>query len=570
MKRHVLLLLFAVALAAGYFRYGVPVVEVVVLIVVALLAIAGGLGYWHFGRTASRVVRAGERARRKHGVASLFDILRYGSAWSVRRKAGIVRPSLAKLSWFGLLRLPTTEVALKLCRAGGVTIWSSLEIAVAVFGGPRRGKTALLANWILDAPGAVFCTSTRLDIKRLTEADRGRKGPLYTFNPAAYGGDEGENGEQPRPEPNTLAFDPLVGCEDMQRATETAEDMIAKGYGDNEDWRRRARAVLAILLHAAALNRDHFTMHTVASWAAMPDESAFQIRAALRDSPQAQALITAFEQFRTTNDRTRSSITNSITPALAWLSCPTAVAALTSGAQLDVPALIRSRATVYLIGRDAQHTEGLTGALTGRIIRDTRLYATRQRGGRCDLSPMVVLDEAARVAKVDLPDISGDAGGNGIILIVAFQSRADMAEVWGPHGAARLITNCGVRILFGGTADADELRDWATLAGERDEEAENFDQSGNSTGHSTRKVPVLATSILAKPGDGLATVFHSDMSPVIGRMPKAWRRPDVRNTLRWRLVGRPVNRWRAGAAPKPAQRPPTVHNPTPSYAQSTK
>lgn len=522
-------------------------------LVAGLLMAGAVLVWWRYGRNAARVVRAGERTRRKHGMASTLDVIRYSSAAAIRRRAPHVRPSVAQLGHLTRLRMPTTQVGVRLCEVGGIGVWSSTEDACLILGGPRKGKTGWLAARILDAPGACVSTSTRKDLIDLTAEQRARVGPVYVYNPADLGGIT-----------STLAFDPLDGCQDPQVATDTAADMIPASTGEGERWDTQARRVLAVLLHAAALAGPPVGISIVGEWVADPDNPDYQreILTALRASPDL-AHVEVAKHFLTTNARTRSSITSSIMPALAWLTCPPAVAALRAGpgrTQLNITDLVIQRGSVYLLGRHEAHTAGLLAALTGRIVRQARHLASYQPGGRLDPPLTLALDEAARIAPIPLPDISGDCGGTGITLLAVFQSRADIVDRWGASGASRLVTNCGMRVLFGGSADVDELKAWSELGDQREEKARNYDAGGNSTGHGTRKTPVLPLSLLAKPGHNRVIVFHRDMAPVIGKVVMAWRRPDVRNTWRWRVVGARVARWRAVVSPTP----PTVRPPTPS------
>jgi type IV secretion system protein VirD4 len=572
MSRTMLCFTATTTASVAYLYLAGPPVTVGGPLVAGLVVAGAGLGWWRYGRNASRVVRAGERTRRKHGMASTLDAVRYGSAASVRRKAPHVRPSIAQLGHLARLRLPTAAAGVQLCKVGGLTIWASTEDAVLVLGAPRRGKTGWLAARILDAPGACVSTSTRDDLIRLTAAHRAKLGPVFIYNPAALGGIE-----------STLAFDPLDGCADPQVATDTAVDMIPASTGEGERWDTQARRVLAVLLHAAALAGPPVGVGIVGEWVADPDNPDYQreILTALRGSPDL-AHVEVAKQFLTTNTRTRSSITSSIMPALGWLTCPPAVAALRAGptkdpdvhrVQLNIPDLVTQRGSVFLLGRHEAHTAGLLAALTGRIVRQARILASYQPGGRLDPPLTLALDEAARIAPIPLPDISGDCGGTGITLLAVFQSRADIVNRWGASGASTVVTNCGVRVLFGGSADPDELRGWSELADQREEKARNYDAGGNSTGHGTRKTPVLPTSLLSNPGRGRVIVFHHAMPPIIGKVTMAWRRPDVRNTRRWRLVGARIAHWRAAVTPTaPTQRPPapTAHPvpPTRPVAQS--
>ena len=115
----------------------------------------------------------------------------------MRRRAATVRPSLAGLSRRRRCRLPPREVAVRLCRTAWQTVWASIEDVVLVFGGPRVGKTGLIAGLVLDAPGAALVldapgaalvTSTRTDLHELRAPLRARRGPVFVFNPVGPAG----------------------------------------------------------------------------------------------------------------------------------------------------------------------------------------------------------------------------------------------------------------------------------------------------------------------------------------------------------------------------------------------
>ncbi|MDQ4118426.1 MAG: type IV secretion system protein VirD4, partial [Actinomycetota bacterium] len=181
--------------------------QVPIPVLVGLVLVGGVVWAHRMSRTSATVTRWGARIRRKVGVASTLDILRFGSALAMRRKAGTVRPSL----WAGNRRqrarqlagvgLPAAEVGVQLCRVGVLRVWSSIEDVVLAFGGPRTGKTQWLAGRVLDAPGAVLVTSTRTDLHDQTRAMRARRGPVFVFNAVGLAGLE-----------STITFDPLTGC----------------------------------------------------------------------------------------------------------------------------------------------------------------------------------------------------------------------------------------------------------------------------------------------------------------------------------------------------------------------
>lgn len=472
---------------------------------------------WHKrGRPSSVITRWGQQNLRKKGVASLLDIIRFGSAWAMRRTLAVIRPSMAALTRWQRARVKTTEVAVPLARVGPLRVHASLRDVVTIFGGPGVGKTGWMAGRVIDHPGAAVTTSTRTDLMDITRPLRERgRGPVYVYNPGGLGGIE-----------STVGFDPVTGCADPVVATARAADMIpeSEGAGDHSYWEGQARRVLAALLHAAALGDR--SMRDVLRWVADPKASAREVTSLLRRSPE-PAFEADIQQYHSCNDKTQTSITSSVMPALAWLTSSTAVAS-TNGNPFDVTALLRDRGTVYMLGRHEAHTAPLLAALTGYIAREARRLAAYQPGGRLDPPLGLFLDEAARVVPVPLPDWTGDFGGSGIHICVAVQSRADLINRWGPTGAATILNNSGAAMLFGGTKDINDLEQWSRLAGDRDEPVVTRGKNGAVVSRSVRKTPVLSPAQLANLTAGRVVVFRRGMPPAIGRVQMAWKRADVR------------------------------------------
>ncbi|MDD7941686.1 type IV secretory system conjugative DNA transfer family protein [Actinomycetospora lutea] len=507
------------------------------LVAAVLLAVVG----WHrWSRSRSIVSRWSARSRRRAGVASTLDVARHAGTVATRRRAGTVRPSLALLSRRERLGVPTTAVGVELCRVGVQRVWSSVEDVTLVFGGPRTGKTGWLAGRVLDAPGAAVVTSTRTDLLELCAPIRQHsRGPVFVFNPVGLGGIR-----------STISFDPLTSCTDPVTAMERATDMVAAtsraSHGDAERWDAQARRVLAALLHAAALGGG--SMRDVLGWVADNDRASREVPALLRRS-QVETFGKAAEQFVTTNDRTRTSITNSIMPALGWLNHPDAAAAAAPTDQpFDVEALLAGRATVFLLGAEEADTGPLVCALTGHIAREARRLATAKPAGRLDPPLLLALDEAALISPVPLENWTADMGGRGVTIIAPFQSRAQLLARYGEHKTATILNNTGSVLLFGGTRDQADLQFWSTLAGERDERITTTDLHGRVASRTVRKVLVLAPAQLANLPAGKVVVYRRGIAPVIGRARMAWTRRDVRalhapvQAIGWR------GRWRRGRA----------------------
>lgn len=514
---------FAVLLVWSVLRELHPVVAF------GLVGIGAAAAWNRWVRSSAVVNRWGLRSRRTSGVASRVDIFRYRGAFAMRRRAATLRPALRAIGLRArvaqLLRLPVTEVAVPLCRTGGVRVWSACEEVVLEFGGPRKGKSQSLAGAILDAPGAVIATSTRLDLLDQVGPMRAERGPVYVFNPVGLG-----------LRTSTITFDPLIGCTDPVTAMERAADMIGGGAGpsgsggDREFWDKQGCRVLAALMHAAALGGT--SMDIVQDWLADLDGYQQEITRLLRDHSTEPGFVAAINQFIGTNDRTRTSITATIAPALGWLTHGPARAAAQpaddGGHSFDVETLLDSRALVFIVGGEEAQVAPLVCALTGYIAREARRLAAFRPGGRLDPPLSLRLDECALICPVPLHQWTADMGGRGVNIVACFQSRAQLVDRYGEAKAATIINNSGARVLYGGTADRDDLTYWSSLAGERDEWVPALDANGRTTSRHLRRVPVLPVAQLATLPPARVVVFTSDIPPVIGWAEQAWRRRDVR------------------------------------------
>jgi type IV secretion system protein VirD4 len=482
---------------------------------VFLLMSLMAFGYHRLHRAASVVRRQGSKSRKKDGVASTFEILRRGSWLAMRRTAKEVRPSLRVLSMWKRFWVPTREHAAKLCRVGWLHVWSSVQDMVLVFGRPRQGKTGWLMARIIDAPGAVVSTTTRTDIYRLTLTLRSRGGrPAYVFNPTGMAGMA-----------STVAFDPLMGCQDSDVAADRAGYLLSggstsNGVGNRDFWDGQAARVLTALLHAAALG--NLTMLDILRWVANPEKYRNEMMSLLRKSPSAAAYVPDAEQFVGTNPNTRTSTTTTIMPALAWLTNESARAATTGAPQLNVAEFLAAKGTIYLLGSEESQTAPLVCAFTGHITREARRVANEQ-GGRLVDPLTMALDECALICPVPLGKWSADFGGLGIHIIAQFQSRAQLFGKWGETAARTILGNAGAVMLFSLGADDEDLSRWSKLVGERDESVDPDKPNGN-----TRKVAVVTPTQLTTMPPRKVVVIRPGMSPVIGWARMAWKRWDVR------------------------------------------
>ncbi|MDX3003242.1 type IV secretory system conjugative DNA transfer family protein [Kribbella solani] len=503
------------------------------LLVAAGVVLVCTAGFTLRSRSSSRGLlrRLGRAGRVTDGLASGWDVRRVSSARMLRKKAKIVRPSLAEVPAWKRRFVPLTQIGVTVATVGWVKVRSSAEDHTLTVAGPRAGKTGLMMNHLLDAPGAVIATSTKTDILDVTRTQRANRGPVWVFDPDGLTGDG-----------STITFDPLMGCTDPGVVMDRASDLL-DGVGtksdDAEHWMNLARQALTALMHAAALGG--YTMADVQRWIAHPDDQAksdalWELRVANATGFEQQAM-----QFFTNNERTRSSISTTIMPALSWLSVPAAAAAAApGGAPFDVRRLLAETGTVYLLGAEDKKTAPLVTALTAHIARQAKTLAVRTPGRRLDPQLTMVLDEAALICLIPLDRWTGDFGSRGITLHISAQSRAQMRDRFGEAATGALLTNVTTKVVLAGTSDDDDLQFWSTLCGERLEQVATRDRTTGGVSISDRRVPVLTPGQVAQLRAGQALIITRGMPPAIGRVKMAWNRSDLRME---RFHNRPAVQW---------------------------
>ncbi len=484
----------------------------------AVLTLGGSFVWWAATRllvpvaTGTWVLRRDEESTRAGGVASLVDVGEHASAGAMRGRARTLRPSLKPMSWWQLRQVPVTGYAVPLVRAGWLpavsTVWSSCEDVTLRVGGPRTGKSGSLACHALDAPGALIVTTSRTDLLDTTRAPRARLGRTDVFNPTGLGG-----------LPSTVRWSPLAGCEDLATAHRRATDLIPASSGEAERWDAQARALLSVLLHAAALCAG--SMRSVLDWVSPADEvSRNEVLAALKSSPSVRALSAEVRSIYGTNDRTLTSITTTLLPAVRWLSDGTAAqvgdAAVDDPDFLDVVRLVAGgRDSLYLIGREGA-CRALVGALTAEIAHRARMAAAARPDGRLDPPLTMVLDEAPLTCgPIPLQDWTADMGGRGVTIHIAAQSLAQLRDVWGPDRAEAICGNVAALLVFGGLKAAGDLERLSTLTGMRRVQLDPDDR---------RQIPVMTPAEIAALPMGTALVLRNGMRPIIGKAPMVWHR----------------------------------------------
>jgi type IV secretion system protein VirD4 len=526
---------------------GVPWVPEHALLLLLLLGIPV-TGWWLWrevfpSQTTNGVItRRGDREQRAGGVASVWDVLERASRGALRRRAGILRPSLGRPRWWH--DFDPTTVGVLVSRTGfglrwGQQLWSACEDTTLRVGGPRTGKTLSLAAHGVDAPGALLTTSTRLDLAEHVHQVRrvipetvkprrtwrtawltsrpdwttGQERAVHVFNPTGYG-DVG----------NTVRWSILDGCRDYLTAVRRCGDLIpANDSKDGENWDRKARLYLPILLYAAAVSGR--SVSDVVRWVAeigqdsTVDSTRRELVSILVNVPDSEDLLRTLGMFLALNDRTRSSITGMMAPALGWMADPMARsigAAALDTITLDVPRFIRERETLHIIGPDQAGgpLAPLTSALVAEVAYQARQIAGTMPGGRLDPPLTMLLDEAAVTVHLPLDEWSADMGGRGITLHMSVQSLSQLHQCWGDSGAGTLLGNVGTLLLFGGGKDAGELRKVSLLCGEKWRRVVKGGEDVDGDGEKWQNVGVLTVAQLSNMPPGQAACLQRNLGGV--------------------------------------------------------
>lgn len=513
---------------------GTPIAAHLGLLAVAVVALTFGVFRalrWRHSRRARPAARA-DAFDAMPGWAGPAAVRRTASAGELTKSADTLRP--------GLPDATPDQVGYLLGSSKGQPVWMSCERSLLVVGPPGSGKGLHIAiNAILDAPGPVITTSTKPDNLKATLLARATYGPVFVFDPQGMLGETFEH---------LGAWDPVDGCEDPMRAATRADALAANtGIGDaseNRIWRQHAKTVLETVLHAAALQGE--SIDTAYIWM-QSQHSLRKAHGILEDHPD--ACPTWDERLRGIIDnpdpRFVGSVMSVVAAAVAPLALPVVRAALTptpSRPAFTAETLLATSGTLYALATDrgAAAASGLVSALIEDVAYVARSIAARSPGGRMDPPVLFLLDECANVAPIpSLPALLADGRGQNLTVIPIFQALAQVRSRYGDDDASTVFSASQLKLILGGTDDADDLRDLSSLVGERDDwysttsrsaHALAFD-SNASTSTSLRKVPILPPDAIRAIPFGSAVLLMSQAEPMALRMrPWTTRRDAARVT----------------------------------------
>jgi len=503
-------------------------VGTVAAVVVTILAIAG------FTRGKTRTRRKVQELAARPGMAKPREISRALGRNALLANRSELRPTLTGSA-------NPSDLGWRWGQACGVDVYTSVRDSVVLLGPSGAGKGVYVVNnRILDAPGAVVVTSTRPDVVAITMTARARVGPVGVI--AADGSVDGL--------PEGVAWSPIIGCRDGRVAAARAQVLAAgssSGVEDSSFWQGWSEKVIKALLHAAAWGDAgidelwRWSQSAVAAKAALAILHNLDGRSASGAGRAEPGWADTLAQVVDGDEKFRGNVWAGVGKALAGLDLAEVRARFdpAPGQNFDVPGFLAAKGALYLLAEADDPASRLLQCLVADITRTAKQLADRSRKARFDPPLTLVLDEIANWAPLPaLPTYVSAYGGSGIVTIAVIQSRAQMARTWGIDAAKAIWDSCTITGILGGVTDAENLRDFAAIAGERDETSWTAStgrgggifggkgDSGRSYSEQTRTRAVLDTGEIRGLPEGTMLMFYKGLDPMLVQMTAYYRRPD--------------------------------------------
>ncbi|MGC8627495.1 MAG: type IV secretory system conjugative DNA transfer family protein [Acidimicrobiales bacterium] len=426
---------------------------------------------------------------------------------------------------------------------GRALVWAGPQQALLVLGPPRSGKTStLVIPNVLAAPGPVVVTSTKLDVLQATVASRQELGHCWLLDPAGASGTTAGA--------TLLQWSPVHSAASWEEALVTARVMTAAAkprsyYGEGAHWAERAEALLAPLLHAAALAGTG--MRQVLSWVLRHDlqgPAAVLSRAASTGAPTGIAL-DVLAGIDATEEREQSGIFSTAAGTLAAYRSERALE-LAESPNFDTTSFPASTDTVYVCA-PARYQQLVAPIVVAFLeqLRAATYKAAEQ--ARLPVPVTFVLDEVANVAPLpDLPATVSEAGGQGLLVLACLQDLSQARIRWG-RAAEGFFSLFGAKVLLPGVGDLATLEAISRLAGQTEVVLRSVSSSGwwsrnpsSHTTYSSRRQARLPVDRVHSLPDGTALLVAGAQPPQLIGLTRWWDYPPFCEASKTALVARPV------------------------------
>jgi type IV secretory pathway TraG/TraD family ATPase VirD4 len=403
------------------------------------------------------------------------------------------------------------------------SVWSGPEHHVLVVGPPRSGKTtSIVIPTLALHRGPAVVTSTKPDVLSATAFRRSQLGRSWLWDPT---------GTTPRPQGvEELRWSPVQGCEKWDVAVARAWALATAArpgqqYTDAAHWVERAQALLAPLLHAAALESAELVV--VLSWLHHRElRLAFEILERRR-AHLGHDLLSGISG---TEHREQSGIFSTADSILSAYRTESALAG-TRYPNFDPDVFVQSGDTLYVCAPGSVHAQhaALVVALL-QHVRDAVAHRARP------WPPMIwALDELANIAPIpDLPTVVADSAAQGLLVLACLQDLSQARARWGA-AAEGFLTLFPTNVILPGIADLSTLKVVSTIAGDIDVRRTSYTTSfvvpgaRSKTAHTERR-PRLPISSLSQGNPGQAILLTST-HPGLLRLTPWYTHPRLRSVI---------------------------------------
>ncbi|MDF4254683.1 TraM recognition domain-containing protein [Streptomyces sp. WMMB303] len=508
------------------------------------VAVIGGL----VGAGYTKMRKDFDLTREDDGFARRRELRANLSRRQLVKKRRTLRPSLADVPGRSV---PTNAVGIYIgkCRKTGLHLYMSIEESSLMLAPMGAGKTAKIANWIIDAEGPVLATSTKFDVVEWTERLRSRVGRVLVWNPQGIA-----------TRASDIAWDPVIGCADpelgVERSMRRAKYLLdgsdaTAGLENRSFWESASYSVLKAFLWAA--DAADLSLLDVARWSkSVANTEAIKIFEKFEQpdprnphrpvAPRGWKADLMQVQMVKGKPTTSENVFGTLAKTFMFLDAPRVQRIIEKAHQVDqfdISGYLRSQDTLYLLGRDdGRGSVGpLFTAFTGELYEAARALAPMNPGGRLDPPWTMVLDEAALICSVPLERWTADSRGLGISIHAVFQSPAQIMERWGRYGYQTIWDNC-VKLVLGGLSNEDHLEGLSRLCGKhyvkRESRSTNPGPDGTmraSVSHTQVEVETMTPSQIMNLEPGQILVLRKHLGgPVVVKFTPVWKRKDIKET----------------------------------------
>lgn len=389
---------------------------------------------------------------------------------------------------------------------------------------------------VVSAPGSVVSTSTKPDVLTTTSSSRRCAGPCYLYDPS--GTVEAPRGVE------RVHWSPVPGCRGWDEALVIAHNLVhsvrrpdsgTAVAGGDDHWTERAQALLAPVLHAAAL--DGADMAAVLRWV---DRHEASPALAILDREGAASAGDLLAGIAATDPREQSGIWSTASGVLSAYRSDAALTT-TQGPTFDTSRFCTEDATLYVCttGRRQRSLAPLVVGILSDVRSAAYDAAARQllSGSRSSTGPAVghdqrapgvpnvshvpgvtyvstghapggpgpppvlfALDEVANIAPIpDLPSMVSEGGGQGVLTLACLQDLSQARERWG-RAADGFLSLFGTTVVLPGIGDIGTLEALSALAGEEDAPDRSISVAAAAGG--SRTSALLGRIVLGRRGSG--------------------------------------------------------------------